>query len=208
MVFRSISVLVFAGVCVCMGLAQNAQRPATVPVVAELSADMFAHRLLVGATVSGKVLVDWNGPGCTLPSGSTLQGSVKAVTPQSKTSKDSQVTLSFDKAACSKAALKPYPLILVVVAAPFEDPDQIALDMPRALGGLRSELSDDAEAANDLRYWALLRPNLQAGHVYGIRGLSISVGTANNSTLTAKNHDLTLFQHTQFLLIAGSVSAP
>jgi hypothetical protein len=129
--------------------------------------------------------------------------------PYSKASKESQVTLSFDSASCDKSVLKHYALILVVVSAPLEDPDAIALDMPRSIaGGLRSEMSDEAQAANDLRYWALLKPDLESGQVYGVSGLNLSVGSANNSVLTSKNHDVTLFQHTQLLLVPWSEIAP
>jgi hypothetical protein len=166
---------------------------------------MFAHRLQVGGTVSAKVVMDWNGPGCSLPAGSIVQAHVTALTPRSKTSKGSDVALSFDAATCGKVALKPYSLIMVVVAAPFEDPDAVETAMPRSIaGGLRSETSDDAQAAHDMRYWALVRPDLESGRVYGIGGLSLSVGPANNSVLSSTRHDVTLFQHTQLLLVPRS----
>jgi len=206
---RLLGIVFAVCVCGCAGFAQTASRPAVTPVVAELTADMFARHLKPEGTVSAKVLVDWNGPGCALPAGSIVQAHVTAVTPHSKASKDSQVTLSFDRASCGKSALKAYSLIMVVVSAPFEDPDAVALAMPRSIaGGLRSEMSDDAQAAHDLRYWASGRPDLQSGQVYGIGGLSLSVGPANNSVLTAKNHDVVLFQHTQLLLVPGSEIAP
>ncbi|MGD0736717.1 MAG: hypothetical protein ABR976_16420 [Terracidiphilus sp.] len=202
---QSFGILLAGCVCGCAAFAQSASTPAVAPVVAELSADMFAHRLQVGATVSAKVVVDWKGPGCTLPAGSIVRAHVTAVTAHSKASKESEVALSFDEAGCGKSALKPYSLIMVVVSAPFEDPDAMETAMPRSIaGGLRSETSDDAQAAHDLRYWELLRPDLQSGQVYGIGDLSISVGPTNTSVLKSKKHDVMVFQHSQILLVPSS----
>jgi hypothetical protein len=112
-----------------------------------------------------------------------------------------------------------FALILAAIAAPEESTDSETMDMPRALGstaptsgppsGFRSQNSYDSNL-----WWYMLNgfsrfPDVHAGGVYGIRGLSLTVATSpgQGSILEAKDRDVALYKNTELLLIPEAIVA-
>jgi hypothetical protein len=213
----------FSGILLLAGLgggsifAETVARPAVIPIEAELMADLEARHLTTGETLFAKVLADWNGLGCVLRQGAVLEAKVVSVVPHSKTSKASEVALSFANAQCGESAMEPFTTVLVAVAAPQEDESSVAMDMPRALGssapsagagsGFRSMTSTDADIWWNMQH--LFPPNvsLHAGRVYGINWLKLSAGTGplGSSVLSSKDRNVALDKHTLLLLVPGSL---
>jgi hypothetical protein len=192
--------------------------PAVMPVQAELLADLQARQLKVGELVYAKVFSNWEGPGCSLEKGAILEAKVVAVVPHSKTSRASQVALSFDGAQCAHAQMGPFSLILAAIAVPEEDNSSRTLDMPRAFGsatssgapnGMRSMTSYNSDVWWIMQNGFARFPNVHAGGVYGIRGLALSVATGpeKSSVLTSSDRDVAVFKHTELLLIPGALVA-
>jgi hypothetical protein len=191
-------------------------KPPVTPVQAELLADLEARHLKAGDVLYAKVFSGWEGPGCTLERGAIVKATVLAAVAHSKTSRGSEVALSFDGAQCAHAAMGPFSLILTAIAAPEEDGGDHSMDMPRAIGGglssgapngMRSMTSYESDL-----WWIMLKgfaryPDIRTGGVYGVRGLTLSVaaGPDKSSVLTTKDRDVALFKHTELLLIPGAL---
>jgi hypothetical protein len=212
---------VFPAIVLCSGiaLAQAVVKPnvaPVVPVMAELTADLQSSHLQLGGVVHAKVLADWKGPNCVLPRGSVIEGRIAALTTYSSTSKNSQLALAFDRVPCGDSGPVPYPLILIDVAARRTEAASAADDLPRPLGGyggggFRSALSDNAEAAYDLDYFAGPdKQELHPGRVYGIKGMTLSAATGprNSSVLIYTGREVFLLKHTLLLLVPRVVLAP
>jgi hypothetical protein len=190
--------------------------PTVMPVQAELLADLQARQLKVGELVYARVFSNWEGPGCSLERGAILEAKVVAVVPHSKTSRASQVALSFDGAQCAHAQMGPFSLILAAVAVSEEDNSSRTLDMPRAFGsgnssgapnGMRSLTSYNSDVWWIMQNGFARFPNVHTGGVYGIRGLSLSVATGpeKSSVLSSSDRDVAVFKHTELLLIPGAL---
>src|ERR1700728_2227371 len=194
-------------------------RPPVTPVQAELLADLEARHLKAGDVVYAKVFARWDGPGCTLHQGAIVKATVVAAVPHSKTSRGSEGALALDGAQCVPAEIGPFSLILAAVAAPEEEgTDDHTMDMPGTIGagvssanappnGMRPLTSYDSDL-----WWVMLKgfaryPDVRAGRVYGVRGLTLSVATGpdNSSVIASKDRDVALLKHTQLLLIPGAL---
>lgn len=195
------------------GPPANSTIPAVTPVQAELLMDLEARHLKVGEAIYAKVFIPWEGPGCTLARGAILEGKVLSAVPHSNVSMGSEVAVAFDRAQCSQGQMTSFPLVLAAVAVPEESDDSQTMDMPRALGssastsgppsGFRSQGSYNSDV-----WWYMMNgfsrfPNVHAGGVYGIRGLSLMVATSpgQGSVLTAKDRDVALYKQTELLFI-------
>jgi len=216
---RSRGVLLAVVVCSGMALAQAVVKPTVdpvVPVMAELAADLQSRHLQLGSVVYAKVLADWKGPNCVLPHGSVIEAHITVLTPHSRTAKESQLALAFDRVPCGDSRFVPYPLILIDVAARRTESASAADDLPRPLGGyggggFRSALSDNAEAAYDLDYFAGPdKQELHPGRVYGIKGMTLNAaaGPRNSSVLISTSREVFLLKHTLLLLVPRVVLAP
>ena len=213
---RILGILLIAGLCGGSVCAEPLATPAVTVVEAELLADLEARNLKPGGTLYAKVTAEWNGLGCVLLRGAVLEAKVVSVVPHSKTSKASEVSLSFTNAECGKSAMEPFALDLVALAAPEEDDSSVSMDMPRALGstapsqgsgsGFRSMTSANSDIWWSMQYLIQADKNLRAGSVSGIKGLKLSVGTGpqNSSVLSSNDRNVALDKHTMLLLVPGS----
>jgi hypothetical protein len=192
-------------------------RPPVTPVQAELLADLEARHLKAGDVVYAKVFSGWEGPGCTLEKGATVRATVVAVVPHSSTSRGSEVALSFDGAQCAHSEMDPFSFILAAIAAPEEDDDDHTMDMPSTIGVNRANDGPPTGTRSLTTYnsdfwWFMLKgfaryPDVRAGGVYGVHGLTLSVATGpdKSTVLTAKDRDVALLKHTELLLIPGAL---
>lgn len=217
---RILTVLLIAGLSAgpAFGATLPPQQVLT-PIQAELLADLQVRHLTNGAAVYAKVQADWSGPGCALRQGSILEATVVSVVAHSKTSKASQVTLSFTTAQCNKSDLQPFAMLLAAIAVPQEDDSSVAMDMPRALGStapsqgppssFRSMTSANADIWDNMQHWVPSGQVPRVGGVYGIKGLKLSVGTGpqNSSVLSSGDRDVALDKHTVLFLVPESVTA-
>jgi len=213
---RILKFLLMAALCSGSVCAEPLARPAVTAVEAELLADLEARNLKPGGTLYAKVTAEWNGLGCALKKGAVIEARVTSVVPHSKTSKASEVSLSFSNAECGKAAMEPFALDLVALAAPEEDDSSVSMDMPRVLGstaptqgspsGFRSMTSANSDIWWSMQYLATANKNLRVGAVYGLKGLKLSVGTGpqNSSVLSSNDRNVALDKRTMLLLIPGS----
>jgi hypothetical protein len=201
--------------------AEKIAKPGITPIQAELMADLHARLLKVGGTVYARVTVDWNGPGCALRNGAVLEAHVVSVVPRIKPAKGSEVGLAFTRAQCGELKMGPFELLLSAVAAPPENSDLgvLSLNLPvKSLSGLNGEmalLSMRESLSVNLRlesqvYLFPLVPRMQMGDVYGVRGLTLSVGTGpeNSSILTSTKRDVALDRHSLLLLIPAEGTFP
>jgi len=198
------------------GWGQGVPHPVLTPIQAELVADLQARNLVPGAALYAKVQADWNGFGCVLPHGVVIEAQVVSVVKHSKTSKSSQVTLSFTKAQCNKSDLKPFSMTLAAMAFPQEDDSSVTMDMPRSLGssapsqgppsGFRSMTSTNADIWDNMQHWVPVGQVPRVGGVYGIKGVKLSVGTGpqNSSVLSSADRDVALEKHTVLFLLPQS----
>jgi len=209
-----IPVLVAAfALCCTVLFAGDAPKPGITPIQAELMADVRAHQLKVGEPVYARVQILWRGTDCVLRNGAILEGHVITVVPHTKTAADSQLGLAFTKAQCSGPKMADFKLLVAAVAAPPPDNDRGILTdaLPlntRGATGLAA-LKTMQESTNlNLQIDTMgeeppALPPMKMGDVSGIRGMKLSVGSGpdNSSVLTETNRDLTLLDHTVFLLV-------
>jgi len=199
--------------CCPVLLAGSAPKPGITPIQAELLADVRAHQLKVGQPVYARVQIQWQGTDCFLKNGAILEGHVISVVPHTKVVADSQLGLAFTKAQCSGLKMADFKLLVAAVAAPPPDMDRgiltDALPLNTAGAGGISALKSMQESTNlNLQIDTMgdeppSLPPMKMGDVSGIRGMKLSVGSGpdNSSVLTEANRDLTLLDHTVFLLI-------
>lgn len=218
---RLFAILSVIGLCVVWAQAQS--RPVQgvlTPVEAELLTHLRARALKQGDLVYARVATGWNGPGCLLQRGATLEAKVVEVKPHLPDSRNSTVSLSFARAQCGKSDMEAFALVLAAVAAPDDaDSGSVSTDLPMIFGGntgpsapsagmLRSSLAEvDPMLVNLHRF--PVTPSLRAGDVLGIRGVTLSVGTGpeDSSILSRIGRDLELDQHTRLLLVPASMTA-
>jgi len=217
---RRLGVLLLSILFADLALGQAVPRPVLTPIQAELLADLQARNLAPGAALYAKVQAAWNGLGCVLPQGAVIEGQVVSVVKHSKTSKASQVTLSFTNAQCGKSDLKPFAMTLAAVAFPQEDDSSITMDMPRALGSsapsqgppssFRSMTSTNADIWDNMQHWTPTGQVPRVGGVYGIKGVKLSVGAGpqNSSVLSSTDRDVALDKHTVLFLLPQSAFTP
>jgi hypothetical protein len=198
-------------------LAEAHGKPGIVPIQAELMADMHAHLTKVGTTVYARVTADWRGTDCFLRNGAILEGQIISTVPHTKTTKESQIDLAFNRAQCGDLKMGRFELLLVAVAAPPQNSDLGILTAALPMGTAASGPGNSGVAAfktmqmsTDLNLQLdpsdsrpLEIPTMQMGDVSGIRGLKLSVGTGpgNSSVLMAQKHDVALEKHSVLLLV-------
>jgi hypothetical protein len=203
--------------CCTVLLADDAAKPGVTPIQAELMADVRAHKLKVGEPVYARVQIRWEGTDCILKNGAILGGQVVSVVPHTKTAADSQLGLEFTKAQCSGLKMDDFKLLVAAVAAPPPDMDRGVLTDALPLNTTASgpgntgigALKTMQESTNMNLQTDLMGggppplPPMKMGDVVGIRGMKLSIGSGpdNSSVLTATNHDLTLLEHTVFLMV-------
>jgi hypothetical protein len=209
--------------CCTAACADTTPRGYITPVQAELMADMHARLLKVGSTVFAKVTVDWKGTDCVLRNGAVLEAHVISVVPDIKPAKGSQVSLAFTRAQCGQVKMGDFEMLLAAVGAPPSNSDLgiMSENLPvlntgaMGLGGMAtlSSMKNSTDYNLDLQTTVLsypIDPRTKIGHVSGIRGLNLSVGTGpeNSSTLSSRDHDVALLKHTVFLLIPSQGTFP
>jgi hypothetical protein len=213
---RVLRVVLMTSLLASSGWGQSVPHPVLTPIQAELLADLQARNLAPGAALYAKVQADWTGFGCVLPHGVVIEAHVVSVVKHSKSSKASQVTLSFDKAQCNKSDLKPFAMTLAAIAFPQEDDSSVTMDMPRSLGssapsqgppsGFRSMTSTNADIWDNMQHWVPVGQMPRVGGVYGIKGVKLSVGTGpqNSSVLSSADRGVALDKHTVLFLLPQS----
>lgn len=202
--------------------AASVARPSITPVQAELTTDVTARLLKVGAPVFARVTVDWQGTGCVLRSGAILEARVSSVLAYNKTDKRSEVDLAFTRAQCGDRRMGPFALMIAALAAPPEASDMGILSDPMPVNSVPSGYHGTASIAAIKSGYAVnlmlessiyqfpMSDNLQMGTVAGIKGLKLSVGSGpgNASVLTSTRHDVSLGKHTLLLLVPEQGTFP
>ncbi len=189
------------------------------PIQAELMADMHARLLKPGSTVFAKVTIDWKGTDCVLRNGAVLEAHVISVVPDIKPAKGSQVSLAFTRAQCGQMKMGDFEMMLAAIAAPPSNSDLgiMSESLPvLSTGNMNMGGQVTVNSMRDMRNSTDYNLNLQTtiasfpidsrmemGHVSGIRGLKLSVGTGpdNSSVLSSKDRDVALLKHTLLLLV-------
>jgi hypothetical protein len=194
-------------------------------VQAELIAPLNVRHLERGEIVFARVTLDWNGLGCTLRTGATLEGSVE-VADRRKGHSESQVALTFTRAQCNGPDLKPMNLLLAAVAQPplnWENVPNAVLSTPLIFasnsGTVNPGMGRVVAGAFTVPQMELrgivhkfpMSAKVHPGDVIEIRGMKLGIGTGPNrsSVLTTRDRDVSLDKFTQFLLVpAALVYAP
>ena len=205
------------GMCCCRALCQETPPANPGPVQAELIAPLSLHRLKPGAKVFARVTLDWNGLGCALRTGATLEANVE-VADRRKGRSESRLALAFTRAQCNGRDLKPMNLLMAAVAeAPAEwanKPD-VSLSMPLSFadnsGNVNPAMGIVAAGqftVPQMQFQGIIHKfpmsaKVQPGDVIGIKGMKLGLGTGPNrsSVLTTKNRDVSLDEYTQLLLV-------
>ena len=209
--------------CLCprAGVSQSPQSPNPGPVQAEFLARLDVRHLERGATVFARVTLDWNQPGCSLRTGAILEATVETAE-RRQGHGESRLALSFTKAQCNGADSQPMKLMLAAVAGPPQDwriapnpefrvPMASLLANGRAGAGFGdsgiSNFSAPTLELTGILHRFPMGPNVKAGDVIGIRGMTLDLGTGPNesSTLTTRHRDLALDASTQILLVPESM---
>lgn len=185
------------------------------PVRAELLKYLSVRQVHAGLPVFVRVHSDWSGIGCTLRSGAIIEGKVLLASPRSKSKKLSEMALTFNNAQCDGMEMAPITfLIAAVSAAPADD---LVVPVVRNMGNPRgvpensavsslSQLSTQMQLSNQAKPAPARFPSL--GEVSGIRGvkLDVAAGPEHSSVLSAKDKDIALNAHTEFILVPSSVA--
>jgi hypothetical protein len=201
------------------------------PVEAELLKPLNVRSLAVGATVFARVTRDWNGLGCSLRQGATLEATVAQVKTAKGHRGKSSVALAFTKAQCDGTEMKPHSLLLSAVAHVPENWGSTPtgnMSVPLSFGspmqfGSRGSNSGPVSYAreraniNPLDTWHVelkgithhfpMSAKIQPGDVIDLKGIKLDLGTGPNqsSVLSLKGSDLRLDQYTQLLLVPSSL---
>ena len=220
--------------CCCSAFCEGpAQSERVGPVEAELLKPLNVRNLAVGSAVFVRVTREWRGPGCSLRQGATLEATV-ALSEIHKGRGESKLALSFTKAQCDGADMKPMNLLLAAIAhvpeewgssptgnmsvpLSFGNPTQFG-----SRGGLNSGSPNahvPAERLNThpLDSWHMelkginhhfpMSAKVQPGDVIDLKGMRLELGTGpgQSSLLLQKGTDLRLDQYTQLLLVPSSL---
>jgi hypothetical protein len=183
--------LIVAGAGTC------AESPSAVtkPIEAELLSRLNARSLKPGDSIYARVVRDWNGPGCHLRRGATLEATVRMATLRSHAAR-SQVALGFERAECGDAGLEPFRLELEAMAAP-SDAAEIPADLPNpaTLGVQTISLRQYIQHIDS-------PADLKTGEVRGLKRLHLSVaaGPERSTVLIDRDGDVQLDPHTRLFM--------
>ncbi|UWZ83345.1 hypothetical protein [Occallatibacter riparius] len=174
------------------------------PLAAELLSRLDARHLKPGDFVYARVLHDWTGPDCHLRFGATLQATVRLATTHSHFTA-SQLALDFLRAECHDAGLEPYPLQLAALAAPTQDFQETAVDLPTPSTSSIQTISL-RQSIQPINASATLRP----GEARGLKDIRLAIAAAPDRTtvISEKFYDLQLEPHTRLLLRPAQVDPP
>lgn len=218
---QAIAALLLAG-CLCPAFADSSDEPNRGPVQAELLKPLHVRHLSKGATVFARVTLDWSGPNCFLRQGSILEATAEVSEPH-KPRTDSRLSLSFTRAQCNGADMRPMNLVLAAVAdAPVDwktVPDSqfrmpLSFSNPHPSGmlaGIGGAAPGDLYSTHVEMMGILHRfpmnSNVKPGDVLGLKGVKLDIGAGPNrsSVLTSRNHDLSFVAYTQLLLVPADV---
>ncbi len=191
--------------------------PTVTAVQAELTEDLHARLLKVGASVFARVTVDWQGTNCVLRRGAILEAHVSSVIPYSKAAKTSELDLAFTGAQCGQMKMDAFDLLLAAMAAPPQSSDLGILSegLPVQTSGKYGLVNIDQNYIHTLQVQTEIRlfpvtPRMRMGTVEGIPGVKLSVGTGpdNSSVLTSTKRDVSLEKHSMLLLIPAQGNIP
>ncbi|SPE29708.1 exported hypothetical protein [Candidatus Sulfotelmatomonas gaucii] len=203
----------------------------TAPVEAELLKPLNVRSLAIGANVFARVTRDWNGPGCNLRQGATLEATVQLAETH-KGRAESKLALAFTRAQCGGADMQPMELLLSAVAhvpenwentpsGPMSVP--VSFVNPTSFGNRGGSVAASRPARapvipGGFYSWHMelrgvnhhfpMSAKVQPGDVIDIKGTKLDLGTGPNqsSVLSAKRSDVRLDQYTQFLLVPSSLA--
>jgi hypothetical protein len=157
-----------------------------------------------GDTIYARVLRDWNGPGCHLRRGATLEATVRLAIRRSHAGR-SQVALSFERAECRDSGLEPFRLALEALDAPSGESQEATADLPNpaAIGVQTVSLRQSIQNVDS-------SGDLMTGEVRGIKGLRLSIATGpeRSSVVIDKSGDLQLDPHTRLILRPARADRP
>jgi hypothetical protein len=190
-------------------------------VQAEFTTPVNVRRLERGATIFARVTLDWNGLGCTLRTGATLEGTVE-VAERRKGRSGSQLAVAFTKAQCNGSDLKPLGLLMAAVAqapADWENTPNAVLSTPMTFASNAGTVNPAMGIVSagqftvpqmELRgivHKFPMSAKVQPGDVLDIKGMKLGIGTGPNrsSVLTTQNRDVTLDAFTQILLVPAAL---
>jgi hypothetical protein len=223
------------GLCFCTALCQQDPTPASEegvgPVEAELLKPLNVRSLAVGDTVFARVTRDWNGLGCSLRQGATLEATVEQANTHKGRHRESRVALAFTSAQCNGADIKPMNLLLSAVAhvpEEWENTPSGNMSVPLSFGnplqfGRQDMNSPNAHVPVDrgprfpLDSWHMelkgivhhfpMSAKVQPGDVIDLKGMKLDLGTGpgQSSVLSLKGSDVRLDQYTQLLLVPSSL---
>jgi hypothetical protein len=199
--------------------AESSTTPFT-PVFAELMGSLDAKSLKPGSQLLLKVKVAWKNDDCRLREGAILRGHVLQVNPSTKENRVSQIAVSIDQAECNGPDLVPMQLSLVAMLAP--DPAEAAhlqayaplsnslvatgVSSGSSTSALRS-VTAAASVAENSPMPVDVPKRLAPGGVYGIPGITLSVGTGpeDSSVLLDKGHNVALQPYTRFVMVPSTL---
>jgi hypothetical protein len=224
------------GLCCCAALCQQDPTPASEagvgPVEAELLKPLNVRNLAVGSTVFARVTRRWNGLGCSLSEGATLEATVEQADTRKGRQRESKLALAFTKAQCNGADMKPMNLLLSAVAHVPEEWENtpsgnmsvpLSFGNPTQFGSRGSNNSPNARVPIDrgprypLDSWHMelkgithhfpMSAEVQPGDVIDLKGMKLDLGTgpAQSSVLSHRGSDVRLDQYTQLLLVPSSL---
>ncbi|HVN92891.1 MAG TPA: hypothetical protein VMT38_04315 [Terracidiphilus sp.] len=193
------------------------------PVEAELLKPLNVRRLTVGSTFFLRVTHEWNGLGCTLHEGSTVEATVELADAH-KGRGDSKLALAFNRAQCSGSEMRPMALLLAAVAEPtgnyqtdvnlmFKMPTSMSIDgltgetNTTGLGGIDLSVMTPSLHMTSVNHHFPMSSKVQPGDVIGIKGMKLDLGTGprQSSILSTRGEDVTLDAYTQFLLVPSEL---
>jgi len=188
-----------------------AQTP--VPVQAELVQRMDAAKVKVGDPILAKLAFAWTSAGCDLRSGAIIQGHVVSHKAHSKAERTSEIGVIFESGQCGGREMKPLPLAIAAVVAPYPTrasdlPDREELQpLSSAVGLMLNSSMRSISQASGTVFLEPRRVNapgaVKPGQVVGIPHLAISVGqgAGGASILSCTGCNVQLNPGTQFLLV-------
>jgi hypothetical protein len=181
------------------------------PLEVSLVSPIEAGRTKVGDPVLARVEVAWETSGCSLHSGAIIEGRLVAADERTRTQKNSEVSISFEKGDCVGHPESPLLMTVVAVTAPNRGDDPNFYESPalnaNALnlsGGFRSV--SDASAQSSAAPLTRRPVNMKAGNVIGLSRISLKIGGGpeHSSVLSSSSRNVRLERGTEFVLLASN----
>lgn len=211
------------GIAVGSALCQSPPANNPGPVEAELLKPLNIRRLTVGSVLFLRVTRDWNGLGCSLRQGSTLEATVE-LAELHKGQGASKLALAFNSAQCGGPEMKPMNLLLAAVAEVtgnwqtdlnmmFRMPSTPSFN-PRSGGmgttpasGIDFSSMTPSLTMTSVNHHFPMSAKVQPGDVIGIKGMKLDLGTGpkQSSVISTRGRDVTLDAFTQFLLVPSAL---